>query len=51
MDFCKEAFSSSASFINLDSLKDQRVQKKFQKSTERVVSVQGWEKNTQLTLA
>lgn len=25
MDFCKEAFSSSVSFINLDSLKDQRV--------------------------
>lgn len=51
MDFCKEAFSSSASFINLDSLKDQRVQKKFQKSTGRVVSVRGSEKNTQLTLA
>lgn len=27
MDFCKEAFSSSVSFINLDSLKDQRVKK------------------------
>lgn len=38
MDFCKEAFSSSVSFNNLDSLKDQRVENS--RNQPRVTSVQ-----------
>jgi hypothetical protein len=37
IDFCKEAFSSSASFLNSDSLKNQRV-KQVQRSTRAAVS-------------
>lgn len=39
MDFCKEAFSSSASLLYSDSLKNQRV-KQVQRSTGAVVSKQ-----------
>lgn len=48
MDFCKEAFSSSVSFINLDSLKDQRV--KNSRNQPRDWSVYNCPRtNTQLT--
>lgn len=39
MDFCKEAFSSSASFLYSDSLRNQRV-KEVQTSTRAAVSEQ-----------